>query len=58
MSSGRNFDEVAARPGLDTALRQIQRRHAGELEAGAGRNHSHIGFRRAGKQKYPGAGGL
>src|SRR5208282_3699212 len=45
------FRRGAARAGFDTTLREAQCCYAGELEARAGRDHSHIGFRRSGQAK-------
>ncbi len=46
MTTGRNFDEVAAGDRLPAADGQAPGVHAGELEAGRGRDHRRLGVQR------------
>ena len=54
MSTGRNFDEVLRAPRLLPAHREAQGGHAGELEAGRGRDHRPGGVGRRRQADVPG----
>ena len=50
MTTGRNFDEVLRVIELPAVDRETQGRHAGELEAGRGRDHRRLGERRGSQE--------